>query len=39
MRGYLRSGNIHTVPMCEDIRAEVGDDPLMWLPKFYEVLS
>jgi type IV secretion system protein VirB4 len=33
------SGNIHTVPLCEDIRAEVGDEPLMWLPKFYEALA
>lgn len=30
------SGNIITVSICDEVRAEYGDDPKIWLPKFYE---
>lgn len=30
------SGNIISVPICDELRAEYGDDPKIWLPKFYE---
>ncbi|TAK77637.1 MAG: VirB4 family type IV secretion/conjugal transfer ATPase [Gammaproteobacteria bacterium] len=38
LENYLAvlSGNQKTVQLCEEIRAEVGNDPAKWLPIFYE---